>query len=85
MSERNIAPENKAKDLSERIYQFVIRIVKLVNELPNTIAGNRIGGQLLDAGTSVGANYEEAQAAKSLADFTYKMSIAKKPTKLIIG
>ena len=78
MSERNIATENKAKDLSERIYQFVIRIVKLVNELPNTIAGNRIGGQLLDAGTSVGANYEEAQAAFSKADFTYKMSIARK-------
>jgi len=78
LSERNIAPENKAKDLSERIYQFVIRIVKLVNELPNTIAGNRIGGQLLDAGTSVGANYEEAQAAFSKADFTYKMSIARK-------
>lgn len=54
------------------------RIVNLVKELPNTIAGNRIGGQLLDAGTSVGANYEEAQAAKSFADFTYKMSTARK-------
>ena len=71
-------PVKENKDLGERIYQFVIRIVKLVNELPNTIAGNRIGGQLLDAGTSVGANYEEAQAAFSKADFTYKMSIARK-------
>jgi len=74
----NDAKKNKEKDLSERIYQFVIRIVKLVNELPNTIAGNRIGAQLLDAGTSVGANYEEASAAFSKADFTYKMSTARK-------
>lgn len=70
--------KQKEKDLGERIYQFVIRIVNLVNELPNTIAGNRIGAQLLDAGTSTGANYEEAQAAFSKADFTYKMSIARK-------
>lgn len=71
-------PAKENKDLGERIYQFVIRIVQLVNELPDTIAGNRIGGQLLDAGTSIGANYEEAQAAFSKADFTYKMSIARK-------
>jgi four helix bundle protein len=71
-------PAKENNDLSERIYQFVIRIVNLVKELPNTIAGNRIGGQLLDAGTSVGANYEEAQAAFSKADFTYKMSTARK-------
>lgn len=75
---RNTAKEKKEKDLGERIYQFVIRIVNLVNELPNTIAGNRIGAQLLDAGTSTGANYEEAQAAFSKADFTYKMSTARK-------
>ena len=47
-------------------------------ELPNNLIGNRIGGQLLDAGTSVGANFEEACAAFSKADFTYKISIAKK-------
>ena len=47
-------------------------------ELPNNLIGNRIGGQLLDAGTSIGANFEEACAAFSKADFTYKLSIAKK-------
>ena len=68
----------KEEQLGERIYQFVIRIVNLVKEMPNTIAGNRIGGQLLDAGTSIGANYEESRAAFSKADFTYKMSTARK-------
>lgn len=77
--ERN--EKKKEKDieaLRKRIYDFVIRIVNLVKELPNTLAGNRIGAQLLDAGTSVGANFEEACAAVSFADFTYKMSVAKK-------
>jgi four helix bundle protein len=81
----------KQKDIEElrkRIYDFVVRIVNLVvagvavsnfpKELPNNLIGNRIGGQLLDAGTSVGANFEEACAAFSKADFTYKISIAKK-------
>jgi four helix bundle protein len=64
--------------LRKRIYDFVIRIVNLVKQLPNNFIGNRIGGQLLDAGTSVGANFEEACAAFSKADFIHKISIAKK-------
>ena len=56
----------------------MIRIVNLVKELPNNLIGNRIGGQLLDAGTSVGANFEEAYAAYSHADFTSKLGISKK-------
>lgn len=76
-----MSQEDKEKNieaLRQRIYNFVIRIVNLVRELPNTLIGNRIGGQLLDAGTSVGANFEEAYAAISHADFTHKIGIAKK-------
>ena len=74
-------PKQNEKDieaLSQRIYDFVIRVVNKVLALPNTLIGNRIGGQLLDAATSIGANFEEAQAAKSLADFTYKLATARK-------
>ena len=70
--------EKDIEELRKRIYNFVIRVVNLVKELPNNLIGNRIGGQLLDAGTSVGANFEEAVAAFSKADFTHKLSIAKK-------
>jgi four helix bundle protein len=73
--------KNKEKDieaLRKRIYDFVIRVVNLVKELPDNLIGNRIGGQLLDAATSVGANFEEAYAAYSHADFTSKLGIAKK-------
>lgn len=75
---RNEKKEKDIEELRKRIYNFVIRIVNLVKHLPNTLIGNRIGGQLLDAGTSVGANFEEACAAFSKADFTHKLSIAKK-------
>jgi four helix bundle protein len=76
-----MSEKEKEKDieaLRQRIYNFVIRIINLVKELPNTLIGNRIGGQLLDAGTSVGANFEEACAAISHADFTHKLGISKK-------
>jgi len=73
--------QKKEKDieaLRKRIYDFVIRVVNLVKELPNNLIGNRIGSQLLDAATSVGANFEEACAAISHADFTHKLGISKK-------
>ena len=69
--------EKDIEALRQRIYRFVIRVVNLVKELPNTLIGNRIGGQLLDAATSMGANFEEAIAAKSYADFTYKLATVK--------
>ncbi len=55
--------EKDIEALRQRIYDFVILFVNLVKQLPNTLIGNRIGGQLLDAGTSIGANFEEACAA----------------------
>lgn len=73
-----MSKQRDIEELRKRIYDFVVRIVNLVKELPNNLIGNRIGGQLLDAGTSVGANFEEACAAFSKADFTYKISISKK-------
>ncbi len=65
-------------DLGERLLNFAVRVIKLVEALPNTIAGRRIGDQLLRSGTSPGANYEEAQGAESHTDFTHKMQISLK-------
>jgi four helix bundle protein len=66
------------QDLGERLLVYAARIVKLVASLPKTPVGRRIGDQLLRSGTSVGANYEEAQGAESKADFTHKLQIALK-------
>jgi four helix bundle protein len=65
-------------DLAERLLDFAVQIVKLTGTLPNSIAGRRIGDQLLRSGTSVGANYEESQAAESRNDFIHKLQISLK-------
>jgi four helix bundle protein len=62
-----------AKELKQRTKAFAVRIVKLVDSLPRTPAGNVLGRQLLRSGTSVGANYRAACRAKSSADFISKM------------
>jgi four helix bundle protein len=65
-------------DLAERLLDFAVQIVKLTGTLPNSIAGRRMGDQLLRSGTSVGANYEESQAAESRNDFIHKLQISLK-------
>jgi four helix bundle protein len=68
----------KARDLDDRLLEYAARIIKLVEALPPSVLGRRIGDQLLRSGTSVGANYEEAQAAESRTDFIHKVQIALK-------
>ena len=65
-------------DLSERLLDYGANVIKLVESLPNNLIGKRIGDQLLRSGTSVGANYEEAQGAESKKDFVHKLQIALK-------
>ena len=72
---------NKKADLGERLYDFALRIIKLVRSLPKEMAALEVGRQLLHSGTSIAANYEEAAAAFSKEDFTYKLSIAFKESK----
>ena len=73
-------PDNEATryDLADRLLQFSVRIIRLVEELPNTKAGNHIATQLLRAGTSPCANHGEAQAAESMNDFVHKLHVVLK-------
>ena len=68
-------------DIKERTFLFGVRIVKLVNVLPRSIAGIEIGRQVICSGTSIGANVEEADGAESKKDFIHKMSIARKEVR----
>ena len=70
--------EGKPYELGERLLEFTIRIIKLVEQIPNTRTGNHIAGQLLRCGTSSGPNYSEAKSAESRNDFIHKMRIALK-------
>jgi four helix bundle protein len=69
------------RNIQERSFEFGVRVVRLVDRLPRTTAGIKIGQQLIDAGTSVGANMQEADAAESKKDFVHKTGIALKEAK----
>ena len=68
----------KAIDLEERLVDFAIRVVNVVEALPDSKAGNHIARQLVRSGTSPAPNYGEAQRAESRRDFIHKMKIALK-------
>jgi four helix bundle protein len=65
-------------ELEERTKKFAVRVVKTVGGFPKTSEGQIIGRQLLKAGTSIGANYREANRAESRVDFIHKVGIAEK-------
>ena len=71
--------ENKefAKQLEKRTKIFSIAIIKLSCSLPNTPESRVIRNQITKSGTSIGANYREANRARSKADFSNKISIAE--------
>jgi four helix bundle protein len=71
----------KDNDLSNRLLDFTVNVIKTINALPKTGIGRHIGGQLTRAGTSCGSNYEEACGAESRSDFVHKMSIVLKELK----
>ncbi len=71
--------ENKefAKKLEYRTRQFGISIIRLSTNLPNSIEGKVIKNQITKSGTSVGANYHEANRSRSKADFKNKIKISE--------
>jgi four helix bundle protein len=68
-------------DLEERLLDFSVRIVRLVDALPNTRAANHIAGQLLRCGTSAYGNHGEVEAAESRKDFLHKLKVCLKELK----
>ena len=66
-----------AKNLEKRTRLFAVRVIKISAKLPNTPEGRVVRNQLTKAGTSVGANYREANRARSKADFRNKMKICE--------
>lgn len=67
----------KEIDLIIRTKKFALRIIKLVDSLPNTLVGRTIGGQLIRSGTSVSANYRAACRGRSKAEFIAKLGIVE--------
>lgn len=71
----------KKYDLEERTAVFGESIIDFVNHTRNTITSTPLLKQLVRSGTSVGANYCEADCAESKKDFVHKIGICKKEAK----
>jgi len=69
---------SQADQLQERLITFTVSVVQLCQQLPRTDPGRHISKQLLRSGTAVAANYGEARAAESRADFIHKLRIVLK-------
>jgi four helix bundle protein len=70
---RVVTPE----EMKNRTKAFAVRVIRMVEALPHSSTTNLIGGQLLRAGRSVGANYRAACRARSTADFLSKMGVVE--------
>jgi four helix bundle protein len=68
-------------DLHKRTLRFATQIVKYVRTFPRDVAGFEIGSQLIRAGTSPGANYEEADACSGTKEFIYKIRTCLKESQ----
>jgi len=68
-------------DLEERTAKFGEEIIKFAKKIPVNHVTSRIIPQLVAAGTSIGANYCEADDSESGKDFKHKIGICKKETR----
>ncbi len=66
------------QELEARTKRFALSVIHAVGGLPKTRATDVIGYQLLKSGTSIGANYREANRAQSHDDFIHKIAICEK-------
>ena len=66
-----------AKILEERTKQFALRIIRLSTALSKSPEALVVRNQITKAGTSVGANYREANRSRSRADFNNRIKICE--------
>lgn len=69
-----------SQQLEKRTKSFAINVIKLSIILPKIPEGKVIKNQLTKSGTSIGANYREANRSRSRADFTNKIKISESET-----
>src|SRR5262245_50465884 len=74
-----------AKELQQRTKRFAVRTVRFCRTLPATWEARRIGGQLIDASTSVYANYRAACRGRSRAEFIAKLGLVAEEADECVG
>ncbi len=73
--------EGTKYDIHGRIYDFIVRVIKLVNSLPKTSSNSVSSQQLLRSATSMGANDQEADGTSTKRDFIHCYTTTRKETK----
>src|SRR6266516_4193400 len=56
--------QSEERDLRDRTKQFALRILEMFSVIPKTTEAQVLGKQVLRSGTSVGANYREAESCR---------------------
>ena len=74
-------PGSGRQDLGERTARFGEAVIRFAKLVPRNPANNRLIDQLVGAGTSIGANYCEAEDAVSRKDFKNKIGTCRKESK----
>ena len=73
--------DKKIYDLEERTAKFGEAVIEFVKTLPKDAVNSPLISQIVRSGTSIGANYMEADGAESKKDFQHKIAICKKESK----
>jgi len=73
--------DDKTQELLDRTFWFGVNVLKFLDNLPRKPHFDVIRYQLAKSATSIGANYEEAQAAESRDDFIHKIGVVLKETR----
>lgn len=71
----------KPYDLEERTLEYAKRIIRMTKVLPRTTVNRRLVDQVVRSGTSIGANYREANETETKKDFLFRMRITRKEAK----
>ncbi|MBN2543029.1 four helix bundle protein [bacterium] len=69
---------SKPYELEDRLINFAVLMIEIAGNMPKTVVGNYLSGQLTRSGTSPALNYGEAQSAASRKDFIHKMKVVLK-------
>ncbi|MBI3442553.1 MAG: four helix bundle protein [Candidatus Sungbacteria bacterium] len=78
---KNLPNDKKKYDLAERTARFGEAIIEFVQRLSDSPINRPLINQIVRSGTSIGANYMEADGAESKKDFQHKIGISKKEAK----
>jgi len=76
-----MSANNKIYDLEDRTLKFGKRIIRMCQALPKNTINFKLIDQIMRSGTSMGANYREANETETKKDFKYRIRICRKEGK----